>query len=364
MFVAAITYLNIHLENIGISATRIGFITSFSRALAIIIMPIWGIIADYLGANKKVLMITLSGTIVFLLSFLTTEVFMVVFIIYIFYFIFESPLIPLSDSLLLNHLEEKSNTYGRFRVWGSIGYMIAIIPFGYIIEQTHSRNLFFLASGTLFIALMALIKLPESNKDLDVASITDFKMLFKNKKLFLFLVFTFLIQVPLTANYTFFPIFFTHTGGGETLLGIGMLISAGSELIIFQKSDKFFEKFNFKLLFTISAGFFALRWFLIALFPTPEILLFTQLFHGITYALFHVTAVYFISKIVGDNFKATGQNLYASTVSIAIVFSGFLGGVIYDNLGGARLYLIGGLIAVLAGLGSYLNILIKTPKTN
>ncbi|MEJ6951316.1 MFS transporter [Natronospora cellulosivora (SeqCode)] len=353
MYIAAITYLNLYLNQIGISNTQLGSMISISRGLAIFILPLWGILADYFGANKKVLLITLIGTLIFIISFLSTEIFILVFIIYVCYNLFQTPIMSLSDALLLGHLKEKSALYGRYRVWGSIGYMLGVTPFGFIIENTQTRILFFLAAIVLLLTFISATKLPEANRSLKVSSLADFKILLKNKELLFFLVFVFLIEAPLAANFIFFPIFFAEQGGGETLLGLAMFLAAASELIVFQKSDVFFDKFKLKTILLISSLAFTLRWLLIAAFPVPSILMLSQLLHSLTFALFHVTAVNFISRIAGEEFRATGQNLYASTLSIATVVSSVLGGMIYDQLGGASMYFIGSILSLITGLAYY-----------
>lgn len=327
--------------------------TSVARGLNILILPVWGIMADYLGANKKVLKLAIVGAIVFLLSFLSTEVYLIVFLLYICWMIFQGPIVSLTDALLLNHLDKKSNIYGKYRVWGSVGYMLAVTPLGYFIENTQARILFIISATVLFIGLINVFKLPEADRSIKVTTLSDFKILLRNKELFYFLIFTFFIEAPLMANFAFIPIFFKSMGGGETLYGVAMLIGAGSELIIFQKSDIFFERFKLKKIFLLISIAFTVRWFIIGAFPSPVVILSTQLLHSITFALFHVTAVNYISRIVGDEFRATGQNLYASTISISTVFSSLLGGMVYDNYGGSTLYLIGSVISLLAGITYY-----------
>ncbi len=353
MFPALLTYLNIYLEGIGITATQIGMMNSVARALSILILPVWGMMADYFDANKKVLMIALGGTGIFMFSFLLTDMYILIFILYIFYVLFWSPGASLSDSLMLNYLKEKSDEYGKYRVWGSIGYMATVTPFGFIIEQTQNRIMFFLAAFALLITTLIASRLPESDESVEVATLSDFKILLNNKLLFKFLILIFLIRAPLSANFLYFPIFFNEAGGGETLLGIAMVIASGSEIIIFQKSESFFNRLSIKKIFLLVTLFFSLRWLLIAFFPVPLILMLSQLLHGISFGLFHVATVYYISNIVGDAFKATGQNLYASTISVATVVSSFLGGIIYDQLGGANMYLLGGIITIIAGIGCY-----------
>jgi len=350
LYIAVISYGNIYLDGIGISASQIGYMVATARAISILILPIWGMAADYFGATRQILKIVVAGTVISLLVFPQTEVYWIIFIIYIFFIIFEAPIVSLSDALVLNHLKDNSDQYGRFRSWGSIGYMLAVTPVGFMIEKTAARNIFFLGAFVMLIALINVFKLPKGGRSVKIAKITDFKLILENQKLFKFLLFTFFIQLPLIANFTYYPIFFKSRGGGETLLGIALLLGAGSELIVFQKSTFFFKKFDLKFILLISAISFSIRWGLIGFFPVIPVLLLTQLFHSLTFALFHVTAVRHISNLVGIDFQATGQNLYASTIALSTVAGSLLGGIIYDILGGASLYLIGSFISITAGI--------------
>ncbi|MGB4005938.1 MAG: MFS transporter, partial [Halanaerobiales bacterium] len=181
----------------------------------------------------------------------------------------------------------------------------------------------------------------------------DFKVLIHNKELLHFLIFTFFTQLTLMGHFTYFPILFKEIGGGETLYGVASFIGAASELLIFQKSDLIFKKFKLKTIFLVSTMAFSLRWFLVATFQVPSILLLSQLLHSLTYGLFYVTAVNYIAHIVKEEFRATGQNLYASTISISSVISSLLGGFIFDNLGSRTLYLLGCTITLVTGLIYY-----------
>ncbi len=324
--------------------------TSTARGLSILILPIWGMAADYFGATRRVLMLALGVSLIILLTFPLAETYQIIFIILVLFILFEGPIVSLSDALVLNHLGNQGELYGTFRFWGSLGYMLAVTPIGLVIEQTGARNLFYIAAGIMLLALINTWKLPEGKEIFRVSRLSDFKMILKNKKLFFFLLFTFSLQAPLMVHFTFFPIFFTAQGGGETLFGLALLLGAASELIIFQKSTFFLRKIKLPVVLLISALCFSLRWSLIGLFPVITVLLLSQLLNSLTFALFHVTAVNYISRLMGADFQATGQNLYASTIAISSVVGSLLGGLAYDAWGGSRMYLVGGLFSLAAGL--------------
>ena len=105
----------------------------------------------------------------------------------LFYTLFQNPIIPLSDSLLLDYLGEKKNYYGRFRLWGSIGYMFSVSLLGYFLEVTSSVNLFYVYAFILILSIILLKFLPKSRREIEVLNPGDFKKIFKKKRLLYFL---------------------------------------------------------------------------------------------------------------------------------------------------------------------------------
>ncbi|MFW6006839.1 MAG: MFS transporter [Bacillota bacterium] len=354
MSFAPMSYLNMYLSDIGLSSVQIGSIHSGARLIALLVLPFWGMISDYYKANKKLLLIALSGSIILLLSFLLTEKFLIIFIIMVVFLMFQSPIVPLVDSLLLSHLEANSNLYGRFRVFGSYGYTLLVLGAGVFLEKTSTSYLFYMSGFFLLLTFMATTRLPQGKKALKVSNIRNFKILFRNKDLFIFLLYTFFIQLTFQVNIIYFPLYVMDYGGREALLGAANMLAAGSEIIIFRFSEKFIERFKIKNLFLISAVSYAVRWSLIAFFPIKSIMIGSQLLNGLSFALFHVVAVYFINLITADEFKATGMNLYAVTVGLSIIIGSFAGGIIYEDLGGFNLYIYCGITALLIGIMYYL----------
>ena len=327
--------------------------SSIAKSLAIIVIPIWGMIADYFSATKRVLQIAVFCVLLTHLAYLTTDLFWPLFFIYIIHTLCEGPIASLNDSLLLGNLGKQASNYGKYRAMGSLSYLLFVTPFGFIIEKTSTRTLFYFTSFFLFLSFLNTMKLPEAKQGGRVSRFADFKVLVRNKELLHFLIFTFFTQLTLMGHFTYFPILFKSIGGGETLYGVASFIGAASELLIFQKSDLIFKRFKLKTIFLVSSLAFTLRWFLVATFQVPGILLLSQLLHSLTYGLFYVTAVNYIASIVKEEFRATGQNLYASTISISSVISSLIGGFIFDNLGSRTLYLLGSIIALTAGLLYY-----------
>ena len=354
MGIATVAYFNIYFRDIGLTSTQIGNINSLGKGAALVLLPLWGMISDYYKVNKRLLIAALGGTIIFSLSLLLTQEFLWIAAIMVAFFIFLTPIVPLVDAQLLGYLGDEGEQYGKYRIWGSVGFMIVVSAVGWFLEETNPSNLFYISGAAFMLALFISFKLPKGDVRLKIGSFSKFKLLFKQKSLLAFVVFEFFIYLTLNVYNVFFPIYFMDQGGGETLVGIALMIAAGSELAVFYFSDEIIERFKLRYIFLLSTIAFVFRWFILFFYPQPMIILTSQLLHSLTFGLFHVTSVNFINIISGKRFRATGQNLYAAVKEVSAIISGTLGGLLYDSLGGNNLFLMLSIIALVAGSAYFL----------
>ncbi len=348
---AAFGYFNIYFRDIGLDSFQIGLVNALPRIFALLLMPTWGVLTDYFQENKKVLFITMSGTLITVLIFPFASSLKALMVIMFLYTLFQNPILPLSDSLLLDYLGDKGSLYGKFRLWGSLGYMITVSLLGYFLENTASVNLFYVYAFILIISIFLLKFLPKSKRDIKVINLVDFKKVFRKKRLIYFLLFIFVLQTSMNANYTYFPLYILDHGGREFLLGIAMTISSASEILAFLFSDKIIKRYRFsKIIFLISISFM-FRWFALSFFPVTPIILISQLLHSITFGLFFAVGVDYVNRLSGEKFRATGQNIYSAVyMGLSAISGSLLGGWIYQLFGGEMMYLLWGITVIMTGI--------------
>ncbi|MFP4019973.1 MAG: MFS transporter [Halanaerobium sp.] len=348
---AAFGYFNIYFQDAGLDSFQIGLVNAIPRIFALLLMPFWGILTDYFHENKKVLLITLVGTLATVFLFPQTTSFKILMLLMFFYTLFQNPIVPLSDSLLLDYLGDDAHNYGKFRLWGSAGYMLSVSVLGYFLEATSSTNLFYVYALVLILSIFLLKFLPKSKRQIEVLEPGDFKKIFKKKRLLYFLLFVFILQTTMNANYSYFPLYIVAHGGGEFLVGIALTISSASEILAFFFSDKIIKKNNIsKIIAVISIGF-VLRWLMLSCFPYNPIILFSQLLHSVTFGLFFAVGVDYVDRISGEKFRATGQNIYAGVfMGVSAISGSLIGGKLYQLAGGEIMYFFWALVSAAAGI--------------
>ncbi|MCF8008599.1 MAG: MFS transporter [Halanaerobiales bacterium] len=369
MTMASKSFFNIHFSNLGYTSTQIGLINSIARGVALLILPFWGMAADSLQANKKILQLAVVGAMIFSIMFLATSNLVIIIILMVLLALFLNPIRPLYDNLLFSYLGDQGNRYGRYRLWGSIGYTLLVPLLGFFFENTNVSNTFYVISFLLFITLLISFKLPKNkvqqsieennNNKKRFANIGD---LFKNKLFVVFLIYVFFMQITMNGNLTYFPLYVLEYGGKEGLFGLTKMVGSISEILILIFSDKILDRFKIKHIFAVSSSAFVIRWILLGLFPMKSIFLGSQVLHSLSFGLFYVTCVNFINKVTKDEVKATAQNVFTSVyIGLGSIFGNMVGGVIFDKLGGHIMYLTWSALAFTAGIGYYI-FLSKTEK--
>ncbi len=358
MTMAAKSFFNIYFSKMGLSSQEIGIINSVARGVAMFALPFWGIIADNASKNKRVLQFALMGVITVSLLLRTTSSFYIIMLLMVFYSIFSNPIRPLYDSMLFNYLGNKGNEYGRFRLWGTIGYT-ALVPFlGFFFENTTTAYSFFVLAGLMFISLIVSNKLPStasSGLDTGGKKFANFKEILNNRDFVVFLVFVLAMQVTMNANLTYFPLYVLANGGKEGLFGLTKMVGSISEIIILLLSGKILARFKLKNIFVVSALSFALRWLILGLYPSKVIFLASQVLHSLSFGLFYVICVNYVNEVTSDKFRATAQNLFTATyIGLGSIIGNLVGGWMFDNIGGDKMYLIWSIVAFVAGISYFI----------
>src|SRR5690606_13270619 len=126
----------------------------------------------------------------------------------LFYF-FQTAMNPLTNSLILHSIQGTKQTFGSFRLWGSIGFAIMVLAASPLIQWSGVENLGYMYGSFLLITLLLAFRLPKQGKK-SAAQRFSGRELFRllSRPLFVFfLVLTVLISIPNQMNSIFISVF-------------------------------------------------------------------------------------------------------------------------------------------------------------
>ncbi|PLR80818.1 MFS transporter [Bacillus canaveralius] len=355
--------LSVYLsETVGLNGYQIGTIMSVGPIVMIFFQPIWGVISDKTNAPTRVLSITTFLAGAFGLGYIFSDDYILFFITATAIAVFQSAIIPVSDSISLKYTSKVRVNYGNVRLFGSLGFGIAVFIMGRLSEQNPSVIFyaFFLA---LTLAALLAFRIPKEKAPVNKQLLSGVKEILTFKKFIIFLAITFLIFGPNLANNTYFGLFVEDSGGTYTGIGIAFLLAVLSEIPFMRLAGSWIDKFGL-LHISALAGFVSFfRWMLYFFEPNLTLVYTTAVIQGFSLGLFIPAGLQYIREITPVHITATAVTLYSAIGNgFGNWFSTFFGGIIYEQW---NIYYVYFFFGILALMGVILNIwLIKEEKDN
>lgn len=354
-------YFPVWLNARGLSAGEIGIILSAPLFVRVLVTPAISFAADRSGDRRLMLIALAWGALLAGLLFLTTGSFWTILLVVILFALFWTSIMPLTEAVAMQGVRRSGLDYGRMRLWGSLSFIAASIGGGSAIQIWGSQAalwIFIAATASVAVTSFALPR-PTGKGWLRAAApvpeirLADALSLVRNPVFLALLFATALVQGSHAIYYAFGTLHWRSVGISMT--DIGQLWATGvvAEIALFAVSKRVVAAYGPVRLIMFAAFAAIVRWPLMTLDPSLEVLFPLQLLHAFTFGAAHLGALHFIAAAVPDHYAATAQGLYASiAVGIALGIGVTISGPLYNSLG-VEAYWVMALLGVLSMLGSW-----------
>ncbi|UNL84540.1 MFS transporter [Priestia koreensis] len=325
--------LTVYLTDIiHLKGTQIGMITSMSPVVMIFAQPLWGVLADYTQKSRVVLTVTLIFTAAMGIAFSFMNAYTMILFVAALLAFFQSSLVPLSDSISLNYVQRTKGNYGSIRLWGAVGFAVAVLIVGRLSEEFGLHIIFYVFACSLLIASAFAWQLPKESQTMRVNVRSGVAKLFRIPKFVLFLMTTFLVFGPIFANNFYFGLYITTIGGTLTGVGIAFLLAAGSEAPFMKISSLVIRKFGIMQILCVAGATSFVRWGFYFIEPPLALVYATTILQGISIGLFIPSALEYVRSIAPNEVKVTAVSLYSAVGNgLGSWFCAFFGGIIIER---------------------------------
>jgi MFS transporter, PPP family, 3-phenylpropionic acid transporter len=343
-------YFNLYCYHLKFTGFEIGVLSAI-RSVALILTPlIWGSMADRFRIRRPIYILCSFISTGIWAFYLFTADFWAMLVITIFYGIFYSPIISFLEAFAMDVLDTEKKSYGKLRAWGSIAFIITVIVLGKIIDlYSIGIILSLIFFGSLAQALIS-VKIPDIQIKKQTAFFTKAKALIQ-RRVVIFLFCAFLMLVSHGTYYGFYSIHLENLGYDKTFIGIAWALASAAEIIVMIKSDSIFQRFSLDHVLFFSFMVAAFRWIALSFATSPVFILFLQVFHAVTYAMFHVSSILYIDASTPVEAKTLGQAANnAVTYGLGLMVGFFLNGYLFETLGSFTLFRMSGFIALGGGI--------------
>ena len=333
---------------LGASGGEIGMAFSTQSWGAIIAPFIIGLIADrFFNAERILGILHLVGAVLMYLMYQSGD--FASFYPYVLgYMIAYMPTLALVNSVSFGQMKDPAKEFGKIRVWGTIGWIVAGLVISYVfswdsqqaIADGMLRNTFMLcaiASAALGIYSFTLPATPPASKGQEASGLgellgLDALSLLKDKNFLVFFLSSVLICIPLAFYYQNANPFLTEIGV-ENATG-KMTLGQVSEVLFMLALPVFLNRFGIKLTLMLGMAAWVLRYALFALGDADGgvmLLIVGIALHGICYDFFFVSGQIYTNAKATEQCKSAAQGLITlATYGVGMLVGFWVAGQVTD----------------------------------
>lgn len=320
-------FLSLWLNGRGFSPSEIGVLISPMQWTRVIGPPAWGYLADHAPPDRvpRIIQWSAFGALIsggfLLLDLPFWWLFGVLFVMALFL----SGHVPITESLAMQESRGDLGQYGRMRVWGSLGFVVAVLLGGIWFDWVGMEALPLTLMALLLVAGIVAFWLPAREVHELAPQAGAFSQALKEPRVRRFLLascFMLLAHAPL---YTLFSLWLEQQGYSRTEIGVLWTVGVLAEIAFFRVQRPLFDRLGVVLSWRVSYAVAALRFALLALSGgNLWVILITQLMHAITFGAHHSASMSLVREWFPRQAQARGQALYTMS---SYGVGGSLGGI-------------------------------------
>jgi MFS transporter, PPP family, 3-phenylpropionic acid transporter len=345
-----ITYVSLFFAARGMTVPEIGLLISLVQVLRIVGPNLWGWVADHTQQRVRVLRTTLICAAVVFTGFFFGQTFAQFFALMIVLNLFTSAGTPLSEALILSEMRGDLTHYGRIRLWGSIGYIVAVMAASYLLEWYSVEAFPWIIFGMLLLLVAASFRLREVPHAEGAHVSPPLMGVLRKPEVIAFFTATALMVAAHMALYVFYSLYLERAGYSKPVIGAMWSIGVVAEIGFFYYQAAFLRRVGAQRLLMIAFGVAVLRFAVIgAAADWLVLLVLAQLLHAATFAAHHSATLAAMQRWFSGPLQARGQALYISIAyGIGGAGSGVLLSACWDALGPEYVYYAAALLSLLA----------------
>jgi PPP family 3-phenylpropionic acid transporter len=292
---------------------QIGELMAVIMVTKLIAPNIWGWIGDHTGQRMPIVrMASLLSVICFLGVFSVDNFWSLALVIMLFSFFWNASL-PQFEAVTMSYLQERIHHYSRIRLWGSVGFILAVVVLGFLLDRW-GVGLVPHAVVMLYVGIF-LYSMLVSEKDSSQTSTGQGSILvvLKRSDIIAFLIVCFLMQASHSAYYAFYSIYMEELGYSSSVIGQLWALGVIAEVLLFLIMHLLLYRWGARTVLIASLGIAVVRWILVASASDQLLLaILAQLMHAATFGTFHAAAIHMVHHYFVGRHQGRGQALYSS----------------------------------------------------
>ena len=306
-------YWSLYLKSLGYSSGEIGILSALVMVTKVLAPNLWGYLADRYDCRTRIIRLgALLAVIAFGGVYFRQDFYWLAAVV-VGYSFFWNAVLSQFDVLTLSHLSGQHGRYSLIRLWGSIGFIAAVLAVGAWLDHHPIVHLLYIMTALLSAIWLGSLLVAENPEGLTRGdrSPGSLMRILKQPAVIAFFATSFLLQFSHGPYYTFFSIHLEAQGYSKSATGMLWSLGVFAEVLLFMGMHRLLERFSLRQILIASLALTALRWWLIAEFvESVAILVFAQCLHAASFGSAHAAAVETIRRFFTAH-HGQGMALYS-----------------------------------------------------
>ncbi|WP_448250210.1 MFS transporter [Thalassotalea agariperforans] len=329
---AVLPYFGVFLKENNFSTSLIALTSAILLASNIVAPNFWGWLTDKFGRRIRIIRLgNLLACLAFMLMFWVKAYWAIIVVVIAFSFCWQG-LIAQFEVVTLEKIENTKMSYGKIRMWGSVGFVSSVSLLGVLFEQT-SIDYFPHVTLMLFILLwLSTLLVDDADRKQEIVKPNPILETIKKPAIILLLAAITLVNVSHGIYYTFFSIYLEGLGYSTSIIGTLWTIAVVAEILMFLVINRLFKRYNRQTILLVSLFMALVRWGCIAFFSDSIwVLIFSQTLHAFTFSAIHSVMMERIKTDFKKEHQGRAQAIYNSVcVSAGAAIGAGVAGWLWD----------------------------------
>lgn len=325
-------FMGLYLENhLGFTPQDIGELLAFLMIARVIAPNFWGYLADRTG--KRLAVVRFGGFMLtlFALALMLPQHFWSLAFVLLGYSFFQSAIQGQFEAVTIAHLGPRRELYSRIRLWGSVGFIVAVAALGMLFDVVSVAWLPLCLMVCAVANLLAALRVPDIPTRVRAEAHERLWDILRRPAVAAFLLVHFLMQFSHAPYYSFFSIYLENHGYSRTVIGWMWSLAVLAEVGAFALMHRFLPRVGEKQVLLLALLLGTLRWGVTAVAVDHAAVIWTvQLLHAATFAAFHAASISFIYSHFGEGHQGQGQGLYSMLWGVGVATGSWLTGMIWS----------------------------------
>jgi PPP family 3-phenylpropionic acid transporter len=304
-----LAYLPVYLAARGLDAGEISFLVALPYLARVVAPAAWGWLADVTGWRRGIVVFACAASAAGFALMPWTSGAAALAVVIAAMSLLSSSAVPLVEAITLASLAGQPGRYGPIRLWGSVGFIVAMLGGGAWLDLRPALTVPHVICALALVSLACALALPPGARR---AHPTGEAPRLAGGVVAL-LAAGFCMATAHGTLYTFFTLHLERAGFSGIVIGGLWTLGVLAEILVFLYLPALFRRFDLSAILLASLAIAVIRFLAIGwLAPSLWLLVPVQLMHAATFGAFHAASVAGVHRVFPESAQARGQTLFSS----------------------------------------------------